>query len=362
MDVSTKLELIRGVSEEIITEEELVQLLETKDHPIAYDGFEPSGLAPIHFAIYRAINLQGLLKAGIRFKLWLADYFAFLNNKMQGDLGKIRLVGEYFVEVWKAAGVDMDKVEVLWTSDAIGDRKYWDIVLQVARNTTLKRTFRALTIMGRKEGELQETAQLFYPMMQVADIFYLKADITQLGLDQRRANILARELGPKLGLWKPVVVSHHMLMGLDGPKSLEGYDEDAAIDSAISSKMSKSKPESCIYVHDSKAEIRKKVMSAWCPENVVDGNPILDYAKHIAFKKFPVLKVERSAKYGGPIEFTSYNDLEIAYRSGSLHPLDLKEAVSTYLDLVIAPVREYFEKNKKASELLEQVRRYEITR
>lgn len=362
MDVTTRLELIKGISEEIITEDELTQLLETKDHPIAYDGFEPSGLAPIHFAVYRAINLQRLLEAGIHFKLWLADYFAFLNNKMQGDLKKIRLVGEYFVEVWKAAGVDMNKVEVLWTSDAIGDRKYWDLVLQVARNTTLKRTFRALTIMGRKEGELQETAQVFYPMMQVADIFYLKADMTQLGLDQRRANILAREIGPKLGFWKPVVVSHHMLMGLEGPKGQEGYDEDTAIDTAISSKMSKSKPESCIYVHDSKDEIKRKILAAWCPEKVVEGNPILDYAKHIVFKKFSTLRIERPAKYGGTVEFSSYDDLEVAYRSGKVHPLDLKEAVSTYLDRTIAPIREYFEKNKKASELLDQVRRYEPTR
>ncbi len=362
MDVSTKLELIRRVGEEIITEEELIQLLETKEHPIAYDGFEPSGLAPIHFAIYRALNLQDLLEAGIHFKLWLADYFAYLNNKMQGDLKKIRLVGEYFVEVWKAAGVDMNKVEVLWTSDAVGDREYWEIVLKVAKNTTLKRTFRALTVMGRREGELQETAQLFYPMMQVSDIFYLRADITQLGLDQRRANILAREIGPKLGFWKPVVVSHHMLIGLEGPMGQGGYDEDARIDSEISSKMSKSKPETCIYVHDSEAEIRRKIMAAWCPEKVVDGNPILDYAKHIVFRKFPTFRIERQAKYGGPIEFDSYEDLEIAYRKGEIHPLDLKGAISTYLDRTVAPIREYFEKNRRASELLEKVRQYEITR
>lgn len=44
MDIETKLELIkRPPTEEIITEEDLRQLLETKEHPIAYNGFEPSG-------------------------------------------------------------------------------------------------------------------------------------------------------------------------------------------------------------------------------------------------------------------------------------------------------------------------------
>jgi len=44
MDTETKLELIKKPpAEEIITEEDLRNLLETKDHPIAYNGFEPSG-------------------------------------------------------------------------------------------------------------------------------------------------------------------------------------------------------------------------------------------------------------------------------------------------------------------------------
>lgn len=44
MDLEAKLELIRKPpTEEIITEEDLKHLLETKEHPIAYNGFEPSG-------------------------------------------------------------------------------------------------------------------------------------------------------------------------------------------------------------------------------------------------------------------------------------------------------------------------------
>ena len=32
-----------------------------------------------------------------------------------------------------------------------------------------------------------------YPCMQCADIFFLKADVCQLGLDQRKVNVLAKE-------------------------------------------------------------------------------------------------------------------------------------------------------------------------
>ena len=75
MDLETRIELIKKVGEEIITEQELRELLQTKEHPIAYDGFEPSGLAHIAFGVYRAINIEDLIKAGIHFKLWIADWF-----------------------------------------------------------------------------------------------------------------------------------------------------------------------------------------------------------------------------------------------------------------------------------------------
>jgi tyrosyl-tRNA synthetase len=361
MDVETKLELIKQVGEEIITEKELRELLETKDHPIAYDGFEPSGTAHIPFGIYRAMNIETLLEAGLKVKLWLADWFAWINNKMGGDLEKIHKVGEYFIEVWKAAGVDTAKVEFLWASKNM-DQEYWKRVILIAKNTTLTRMFRCLTIMGRKKGELQETAQLFYPAMQVSDIFQLKCDICQLGLDQRRANILAREVGPKIGLWKPVCAHHHMLMGLEGPQKPGGFETKKDLDVAISSKMSKSKPETCIYVHDSKEEIKRKLHIAFCPPKIVENNPILDYSKHIIFRKFDSLEIKRPPKYGGSHEAQSYDEVEREYRKGQIHPLDLKNAVAEKLDELIKPIREHFVKNERAKELYRLVKQQKITK
>jgi len=361
MDTERRFELIKSVSEEIITEKELRELLETKRHPIAYDGFEPSGLAHLPFAVYRAINIQELIKAGIHFKLWVADWFGWINNKMGGDLEKIKTVGKYFVETWKAAGVDMRKVEVLWTSEEINN-EYWKKVILIAKNTTVKRTIRCFSIMGRKEGELKEVAQYFYPMMQCADIFHLKADICQLGLDQRNVNMLAREVGPKLGWWKPVVVSHHMLMGLEGIKRPEGFDDNRKRDIEISSKMSKSKPQTCIYVHDSKRQIKQKIKGAFCPKKVVKNNPILDYSKYIIFRKFKILEINRPTKFGGSIEVENYEDLEKLYRQGKIHPLDLKDAVSDSLNELISPIRKHFEKNKRARKFYQIVKQQEITR
>ena len=356
MDLEDRLALIKGVGEEIITERELRTLLETNDHPLAYDGFEPSGLAHLPFGVLRPILVDDLLKAGVRMRLWIADWFAWVNNKMGGDLEKIQEVGKYFVEVWRAAGVDMSKVEILWTSDAARNEEYWKKVVTVAQNSTLARAQRALTIAGRTTKESVQTAQLFYPMMQVADIFWLDVDICQLGLDQRRANILAREIADKMKWKKPVAVHHHMLIGLQGKKEPEGFDEDGAVDSEIASKMSKSKPETSIFVHDTTEEIARKINSAYCPPKVVGGNALVEYSKYIVFRRMKSMKIERPEKYGGNIEFFSQEELESAYVQGSLHPADLKRGVAASLDRIISPVREHFLKDPKAKKLYEAVK------
>lgn len=362
MDLETRLECIRRVGEEIITERELRALLETNDRPTAYDGFEPSGLAHLPFGVLRPILVEDMLKAGVRMKLWIADWFAWVNNKMGGDLEKIQEVGKYFVEVWKAAGVDMSKVEILWTSDAAKQEEYWKKVITVAQNSTLARAQRALTIAGRTTKESVQTAQLFYPMMQVADIFWLDVDICQLGVDQRRANILAREVADKMKWKKPVAVHHHMLIGLQGRKEPEGFDENGAMDAEISSKMSKSKPETSIFVHDSHDLIMKKVNSAYCPPKVLDGNALIEYSKYIIFRKRKSLRVERPAKYGGNVEFFSSGELEEAYSAGRLHPADLKKGAGEALDGIISPIREHFVKDPSARKLFEAVRAAETTR
>ncbi|MBW2992746.1 tyrosine--tRNA ligase [Candidatus Woesearchaeota archaeon] len=357
MNTEQKVELIKQVGEEIITDDELRELLDKKKSPVAYDGFEPSGKIHIAQGLLRAINISKMLKAGVKFKMWVADWFAWMNNKMGGDLEKIRTTGEYFIEVWKACGLDVNKVEFLWAKDVMSDDEYWKKVVNIARNNTVKRITRCAQIMGRSESENLSAAQIFYPCMQCADIFHLKADITQLGMDQRKVNMLAREVGPKLGFWKPVVVSHHMLMGLGQPPATTAKGAERGIEL----KMSKSKPDSAIFMTDSADEIKRKIGKAYCPEGQTEDNPVLEYCRYIIFEKFDSLKIERPAKFGGDLMIKSYDELEGVFSKKELHPMDLKGSVAVSIDKLIDPVRKHFEKNK-AKELLERVKSFEITR
>jgi len=373
MNISDRLNLIKQVGEEIIQEDELKKLLESGEDLVAYDGFEPSGQIHIAQGILRAINVNKMTKAGVKFKMWVADWHAMANNKMGGDLEKIKIVGKYFIEVWRACGMDLSKVEFLWASDMAKNPDYWKLVVQVGKSNALKRFVRTAEMMGREESlEKLTGAHIIYSCMQVADIFMLNAKITQLGMDQRKVNMLAREVGPMLGYWKPVVVSHHMLMGLNAPKTLEirvgmVATPEEKIKRVMDLKMSKSNPDSAIFMTDTTEDIKRKINKAYCLEGDIKENPVLEYFKYIIFESFEKLKInevkiERPEKFGGNLSFKTYAEMEKVFSEKQVHPMDLKATLSKLLDQLISPVRRHFEENQEAKKLLEQVRSFQVTR
>jgi tyrosyl-tRNA synthetase len=372
MTIEDRLDLVKQVGEEIIQEEELKKLLESGEELIAYDGFEPSGQIHIAQGLVRAINVNKMIKAGIKFRMWVADWHAMANNKMGGDLEKIKIVGKYFIEVWKACGMDLSKVEFMWASDMAKNSDYWKLVVQVGKSNALKRFVRTAEMMGREESlEKLTGAHIIYSCMQVADIFMLGAKITQLGMDQRKVNMLAREVGPMLGYWKPVVVSHHMLMGLGNPEPVETQNlaslQSNKLQRTIAIKMSKSKPDSAIFMTDTTEDIKRKINKAYCLEGDTKENPVLEYYKYIVFESLERLgitevKIERPEKWGGTLCVRSYMELEKLFAEKKVHPMDLKQTLSKLLDQLIEPVRRHFEEDSNAKELLNKVKSYQITR
>jgi tyrosyl-tRNA synthetase len=53
--------------------------------------------------------------------------------------------------------------------------EYNALLLDIARSFSLQRIMRCTQIMGRSETDELSAAQIFYPCMQCADIFFLKA-------------------------------------------------------------------------------------------------------------------------------------------------------------------------------------------
>lgn len=369
MDIEKKFDLITRNTEEILTEEDLKLFLETGVPLKHYIGFEISGKMHLGTGLMTMVKVKDFIDARVDASIFLADWHTWINNKLGGDRETIRKVAtEYFAEGFKASmkclGGDDKKLRFVLGSELYKENeKYWATVLEVSKHTTLARIRRSITIMGRKEGEAVSFAMLIYPPMQVADIFTQGITLAHAGMDQRKAHVIAREVALKLNISplknnkgdkiKPVAVHHHLLLGLGKPP-MWPVPKDRLQELWSEMKMSKSKPDSCVFIHDSAEEIRRKLNNAFCPAKNIEFNPVLDWAKHLIFRDEKCsLEVERPAKFGGDVTYYSYKELERDFAEGKLHPLDLKRAVAEELIKLLEPARKHFEKPKPKAMLAE---------
>ncbi len=357
MDLEQRIHLATRNTQEIVTQEELRDLLKTEARPKAYWGFEASGLMHIGMGLVCGSKIKDMVKAGFDYTIFLADWHSWINDKLGGNMDNIRLCGEYFKECFTALGIKPESVHYRWASDLAREIQYWEKVIKIAKTASLQRTLRALPIMGRETSMTDmETAWIFYPSLQSADIFHMNLNVACASMDQRKAHMLARDAGEKLGWRKPVCVHTPLLVSLQGfQKTDKQFDENVDMNVRIGSKMSKSVPEGCIFVHDSPEEIESKLKAAFCPPKQADGNPVMEMAKLTVFPEKESLAVTRPSKYGGPLKFSNYADLEKTYVKGELHPLDLKKGVADSLIEILAPVREYFSKHPKNLEKMKQI-------
>ncbi|TSC75763.1 MAG: tyrosyl-tRNA synthetase [Parcubacteria group bacterium Gr01-1014_30] len=318
-----------------MTEEDLKNLLKKKTKLHHYIGFEISGKVHVGSGLLVMKKVKDFVDAGVSPIIFLADWHTWINDKLGGNLKIIqRMARGYFTEAIKASfrcvGGDPEKLDFVLGSDLYAKEKdYWASVVKIADTITLSRAVRSITIMGRKETEDISLAKLFYPAMQVADIFALGCQIAQAGMDQRKVHVIARAVAEKLGYEKPVALHHHLLMGL------ESRD-----------KMSKSKPESAVFIHDAPEEIEAKIKKAFCPPRETEFNPILDWTKHLIFPIKKELLLSRKVEYGGSVEYNDFAILEQDYKDGKLHPEDLKNAVAKSLIDILEPARKHFQSGK----------------
>jgi tyrosyl-tRNA synthetase len=340
----SRFDLVRRGVQEAVTEEELRALLEREPEPKAYVGYEPSGYVHIGSGVIMAEKIKDLVAAGFDFTFLLADWHAMINNKLGGDFEAIRTCAKYFEDAFRALGVP-DSVGFAFADDLVAGSPYWADVIRVSKAASVARIKRALTIMGRKEEDAElDASMLIYPAMQVTDIHVLDLDLALGGMDQRHAHMLYRDLAPKLG-WKQVVAVHTpLLVGLKGKGRMD----------AIEAKMSKSKPETAILIHDPPEEIARKVEKAFCPPKDTEDNFVTEVARLILLPKGP-LTVERPAKFGGDVTYANFEELAKAYRAGDLHPKDLKTAVSRALADRLAPVGEYFDRRSENLDALRKI-------
>lgn len=318
MDINAKIDMIESGTLEIISHDELKEKLQ-KESPVAYIGYEPSGKVHLGHAITvkKMINLQ---QAGFKIKILLADLHAYLNGK--GTLEEIKEISEQMKKCFLAFGLS-EETEFILGSSFQTAADYTLKVYELALSTTLTRARRSMAQITRDQED-HKVAEVIYPIMQVIDMLFLETDVAVGGMEQRKIHMLARENLPKVGSSAPVIIHTPLLHGTDG-----------------SEKMSSSK-ENFIAIDDSPESIKKKIKNSFCPAGEIEGNPIIEIAKHFIYDNQDTLLIERPPKFGGNLELT-YEELLEKYIQGELHPLDLKNAVTKDIIEILEPVRKYLE-------------------
>jgi tyrosyl-tRNA synthetase len=375
--VQKKFDLIKKNTEEILTEEDLLKLLKENEPLKHYIGFEISGKIHIGTGLMCMSKVKDFMDAGVDCSIFLADWHSWINDKLGGNMDTIQKVAVgYFKEGLKASlkcvGGNPEKLKFILGSELYHNNdKYWQTMIDVSKHMTLARISRSITILGRKEGESVDFAKMIYPPMQVADIFAQKLNIAHAGLDQRKAQVLARDvalnlkvsplLNKKKEKIKPIAIHHHLILGLQKPP-IWPVPKEQLQELWSTMKMSKSIPSSAVFITDSPEEIRKKLNGAFCPEKEIEFNPVLDWAKSLIFiEKSSKLEIKRIDKFGGNKIYSSYSDLEKDFANGKLHPMDLKNSVAERLIEILEPARKHFSQ-PKIKKMKEEMERLIVTR
>ncbi len=322
LTANEKFEFIKRNTSEILDEIELKKLLNEKKQPTVYLGTAITGSPHIAYFLW-AIKMADFLKAGFKVKLLLADIHGALDNTPWDILEKRY---NYYKKVipllFEPLEVKSD-IELVKGSDFELKKEYVLDLLRISTVASVHDCHKAASEVV-KMGDNPKLSGLIYPLMQALDEEYLNVDVQYGGLDQRKIFVLAAESLPKIGYKKRVHVMTPMVPGLVGKK------------------MSASDPKSKIDLLDDEQTVTKKIQGAECEE----GNPengVMAFLKYVVFvikkdeKKY--LLIERPEKYGGNLEYATYESLEKDFTNKKVHPLDVKNALAREINDLLRPIR-----------------------
>ena len=334
MTPKEKLELIKRNSQEIVTEDELLSLLKTKKQPSVYLGTAITGRPHIGYFVW-VLKMADFIKAGFKVKVLLADVHGALDNCPWDILDKrYQYYSNIIPLMFKAVGADTKQIEMIKGSEFQLKKDYFLDALKLATRISINDAKRAAAEVV-KFGDNPKLGGLIYPIFQALDEEYLKVDIQYGGLDQRKILMFAREHLPKLNYKPRIEFMTPLLPGLTGKK------------------MSASDQKSKIDLLDDEKTVVGKMKGAYCEAGIVEGNGVLAFLKHVIMTLKSDSKekfiIERPEKYGGNLEYATYQEIEKAFVKKELHPLDLKNAVAKEINLLLTVFRKNSAKLEKLS-------------
>jgi tyrosyl-tRNA synthetase len=334
MDLKERMALVTRNTQEVVSLKELEDLLKKKKQPSVYLGTAITGRPHIGYFVW-VLKMADFIKAGFKVKLLLADMHGALDGTPWNVLEKrYKYYHAIIPLMFEAVGADLSKLELVKGSSYQKNSEYSYDILKMSTLVSIHDCLKASSEVV-KHGDNPKLAGLIYPIMQAIDEEHLDVDMQYGGVDQRKIFMFARENNPKLGYKSRVEVMTPLLPGLTGEK--------------MSASVKKSK----IDVLDDATTVKKKMKGAHCEEGIVEGNGVLAFLKHVIMvikqDKGENFIIERPEKFGGNLEFSSYEEVEKLYVAKKLHPLDLKNGIAKEISSLLGTIEKKRKKLEKIS-------------
>ncbi len=322
MNFKEKYDLITRNLQEVISEEELKEKLNSKKEFSIYWGTMPTGSISLAY-FFPMLKIADFLKADCKVKILLADLHALLDGVAFDVLEKrYNYYREAILMILKTIGVDVKKLEFVKGSNLQLNKNYFSDLLKLSTFTSLRNSTKAASeAVKTARGENILLSGMIYPLIQALDEEYLKVDAQFAGVDQRKIMVYAREYLLKIGYNQRIELMNPMIRGLVG-KQMSSSIEGTKID-----------------LLETEEKINSKIKRAEC----VEGNPdngLMSLMKYLFFILKDKFVVRRPEKFGGNLEYENYEKLEKDFIEKKLHPLDLKNAVSKEVINLLKPFRE----------------------
>ncbi len=334
MTPKEKLDLLKRNTLEIVTKEELLELIKKKKQPSVYLGTAITGRPHIGYFVW-VLKMADFLKAGFKVKVLLADLHGALDNCPWDVLDKrFKYYSQIIPLMFKAIGANTNNIELIKGSEFQLSKEYILDTLKLATKTSINNAKRAAAEVV-KFGDNPKLGGLLYPIMQSLDEEYLKVDVQYGGVDQRKILMFARENLPKIGYKRRVEFMTPLMPGL------------------IGKKMSASDPKSKIDLLDDPKTVQSKLNGAYCEAGKIEDNGVLAFLRNVIMTLKQDNKeefvIERPEKFGGNLSFKTYEEIEKAFVSKKLHPLDLKNALAKEVNKLLEPFQKQKAKLEKLS-------------
>lgn len=265
----------------------------------------------------------------------IADLHMLTTKNTREDIAQVAENARHLVLDSLAAGIDPDKA-TFYLQSAVPEVTELNTIFQNLVTVPRLERIPSLKDMARDAGkEEMPYGLLGYPVLQAADILCVRAHVCPVGKDNAPHVEITREIARRFNYLYGDVFPVTELIESDVP-TLVGTDGQAKMSKSIGN---------VIYLSDSAAEVRKKVMGMYTDPNriradipgTVEGNPVFSY--HDVFND----------------NRAELEDLRLRYREGKVGDVEVKEKLAAAINRFLDPMRERRAKYEEQSGLVDQL-------